>query len=111
MQAFSSILSVLSTIVVLHCVYCNRCPHQYVSMFTKHLMHVIQCVYCYILLQVFSPVLCRPPGSAYMSLRHVQDLVRIQRVVLSLMINHAALNQKDVLLRLISYHYFHLLRV
>jgi hypothetical protein len=46
-----------------------------------------------------------------MSLRHVQDLVRIQRVVLSLMINHAALNQKDVLLRLVLYDYFHSLRV
>jgi hypothetical protein len=24
------------------------------------------------LAQVFAPVLCRPPGSAYMSLRHIQ---------------------------------------
>jgi len=46
--------------------------------------------------QVFAPVICRPPGSAYMSLRHVKDLVPIQRVVLSLMVNYSFLDQKDI---------------
>lgn len=44
------------------------------------------------LAQIFAPVLCRPPGSAFMSLRHVQDLVRIHRVVLGMFQCHTALS-------------------
>jgi hypothetical protein len=43
------------------------------------------------LARVFGPVLCRPSGSAFMSLRHIQDIHKIQAVVLSLIENHASL--------------------
>ncbi|CAN0042646.1 unnamed protein product, partial [Laminaria digitata] len=43
--------------------------------------------------QTFAPVLCRPQGSAFMSLRHVQDLLKIQAVVRVLIDNHTILSQ------------------
>lgn len=47
--------------------------------------------------QTFAPVLCRPQGSAFMSLRHVQDLLKIQAVVRVLIENHAILSQNRTL--------------
>ena len=43
--------------------------------------------------QTFAPVLCRPQGSAFMSLRHVEDLLKIQAVVRVLIDNHTILSQ------------------
>ncbi|CAM9983350.1 unnamed protein product [Ectocarpus sp. 6 AP-2014] len=43
--------------------------------------------------QTFAPLLCRPQGSAFMSLRHVQDLLKIQAVVRVLIENHTILSQ------------------
>lgn len=43
--------------------------------------------------QTFAPLLCRPKGSAFMSLRHVQDLLKIQAVVRVLIENHTILSQ------------------
>ncbi len=41
--------------------------------------------------RVFSPILCRPRDSAYMSLRHLHDLHNIQTVVHSLVLKHKVL--------------------
>ncbi|CAN0260736.1 unnamed protein product, partial [Ectocarpus sp. 12 AP-2014] len=46
-----------------------------------------------LLSQTFAPLLCRPQGSAFMSLRHVQDLLKIQAVVRVLIENHTILSQ------------------
>ncbi len=41
--------------------------------------------------RIFSPILCRPRDSAYMSLRHLHDLHKIETVVRSLVVKHKAL--------------------
>ncbi len=41
--------------------------------------------------RIFSPILCRPRDSAYMSLRHLHDLHNIQTVVHSLVLKHKVL--------------------
>ncbi len=43
--------------------------------------------------RIFSPILCRPRGSAYMSLRHLHDLHKIETVVRSLVVKHKALKK------------------
>ncbi|CAM9401240.1 unnamed protein product, partial [Chrysoparadoxa australica] len=48
------------------------------------------------LAQVFAPVLCRPQGTAFMSLRHVQDLIHIQRVVKYMIDKHTLVNNKEI---------------
>ncbi len=44
------------------------------------------------LVPIFSPLLCRPRHSAYMSLRHLHDLEKIQTVIHSLAVRYDVLN-------------------